>query len=85
MILQSKESSNQKTQENKLALEIIFTWESPRPESFWDVLVICQQCHRALLLMLMTILTTIMKIPDSDKGNDNRCRVCSTQAYQRLE
>ena len=49
VILVSKESSNQKMPENKLALEFNFTWESTRLELFYDVLVIYQQCHRALM------------------------------------
>ena len=38
--MQSKESSNQKMQENKLALEFNFTYEYTRLELFYDVLVI---------------------------------------------
>ena len=48
-ILQSKESSNQKMQENKLALKFNFTQEFTRDELFLKVLVFHQQCHRALI------------------------------------
>ena len=36
-------------QENKLALKSNFTSECICLELFWDVLVIYQQCHRALM------------------------------------
>ena len=51
-------SSNQKMQEYKLALKVNFAWKDTCLELFWDVLVIYQQCHRALLDMIYGVLET---------------------------
>ena len=54
---QRKECSNQKVEENKPALKLNVTLEYTCLELILDVLMVHQQCHRALMDILQTFLT----------------------------